>query len=67
MTEEQAIGELTEIPGIGKSLAADPWNIGITSVADMKGKSSEVLKEKLRAAGPERSSFSICTHSASAL
>ena len=46
MTEEQAIRELTEIPGVWKSLATDPWNIGITSVADMKGKSSEVLKEK---------------------
>ena len=67
MTEEQAIGELTVIPGIRKSLATDPWNIGITSVADMKGKSSEVLKEKLSTAGPERSALSICTHSASAL
>jgi len=67
MTEEQAIRELTEIPGVGKSLATDPWNIGITSVADMKGKSSEVLKEKLRTADPERPSLSICTHSASSL
>lgn len=67
MTKEQAIDELTVIPGIGKSLATDPWNIGITSVADMKGKSSEVLKEKLRTAGSERPALSISTHSASAL
>ena len=46
MAKEQAIRELTEIPGVGKSLATDPWNIGITSVSDLKGKSSEVLKEK---------------------
>ena len=46
MAKEQAIRELTEMPGIGKSLATDPWNIGMTSVADSKGKSSEVLKEK---------------------
>ena len=67
MTKEQAIRELTEMPGIGKSLATDPWNIGMTSVADLKGKSSEVLKEKLRTAGPEHPSLSISTHSASAL
>ena len=67
MTKEQAIRELTEMPGIGKSLATDPWNIGMTSVADLKGKSSEVLKEKLHTAGPERPSLSISIHSASAL
>lgn len=43
MTKEQTIKELTVIPGIGKSLATDLWNIGITSVADLKGKAPEVL------------------------
>ena len=28
MTKEQTIKELTVIPGIGKSLATDLWNIG---------------------------------------
>lgn len=43
MTKEQTTKELTVIPGIGKSLATDLWNIGITSVADLKGKAPEVL------------------------
>ena len=38
MTKQQAIKELMIIPGVGKSLAADLWNIGIKSVADLKGK-----------------------------
>ena len=38
MTKEQTIKELTVIPGIGKSLATDLWNIGITSIDDLKGK-----------------------------
>lgn len=43
MTKEQTIKELTVIPGIGKSLATDLWNIGITSIDDLKGKDPEVL------------------------
>jgi len=43
MTKEQTIKELTIIPGIGKSLATDLWNIGITSIDDLKDKDPEVL------------------------
>lgn len=43
MTKEQTIKELTIIPGVGKSLAIDLWNIGITSIADLKGQSPEKL------------------------
>lgn len=43
MTKEQTIKELTIIPEIGKSLATDLWNIGITSIDDLKGKDPEVL------------------------
>jgi predicted RecB family nuclease len=35
MTKEQAIKELTIIPGVGKSLATDLWNIGISSISDL--------------------------------
>lgn len=35
--------KLTVIPGIGKSIAQDLWNIGIHSIADLKGKNPEVL------------------------
>lgn len=43
MTKEQTIKELTIIPGVGKSLATDLWNIGITSIADLKGKNPDKL------------------------
>ncbi len=38
---------LTVIPGIGKSLAEDLRNIGITEVADLKGKDPEEMYKKL--------------------
>ena len=34
---------LTVIPGVGKSIAQDLWNIGIKRVEDLKGKSPEQL------------------------
>ena len=43
MTKQQTIKELTIIPGVGKSLATDLWNIGITSIADLKGKDPDML------------------------
>ncbi len=46
MTKEKAIKELTIIPGVGKSLATDLWDIGITSVADLKGQNPEKLYER---------------------
>jgi len=42
-TKQQVVKELSTIPGIGKSLATDLWNIGITSIADLKSKNPEVL------------------------
>lgn len=44
-TKEETIKTLTIIPGIGKSLATDLWNIGITSIGDLKDKDPEVLFE----------------------
>lgn len=43
ITKQKAIRELTIIPGIGESLATDLWNIGITSIAALKGKNPEEL------------------------
>lgn len=43
VTKEQAIKNLRVIPGVGVSLGTDLWNIGITSVEDLKGKAPEVL------------------------
>jgi hypothetical protein len=43
MTKQDAIKDLVQIPGVGKSLATDLWNIGITKVSDLKGQNPEVL------------------------
>jgi len=34
------------IPGIGKSIANDLWDIGIKSIDDLKGKDPEILYDK---------------------
>ncbi|MFZ1914672.1 MAG: helix-hairpin-helix domain-containing protein [Dehalococcoidales bacterium] len=38
-----AKSELEQIPGVGKSIALDLQNIGIHSIADLKGKNPETL------------------------
>jgi predicted flap endonuclease-1-like 5' DNA nuclease len=35
-TKQQAIKELKQIPGVGVSIAADLWDIGITSIKDLR-------------------------------
>jgi hypothetical protein len=35
-TKEQSIKELETIPGVGKSIAQDLWNIGIHKISDLK-------------------------------
>ena len=37
---------LQKIPGVGKSIAQDLWNIGIRSITDLKGKNPEKLYEE---------------------
>jgi hypothetical protein len=43
LTKSQAVKELRQIPGVGVSLATDLWNIGITSIAVLKGKDAYLL------------------------
>jgi len=43
LDKKQIIKELTVIPGVGKSIATDLWNIGIIAIADLQGKDPEVL------------------------
>ena len=43
MNKAQAIKALTIIPGVGKSIANDLWNIGIHKVSDLIGKDPNVL------------------------
>jgi hypothetical protein len=41
--KQKTIKDLTVIPGVGKSIANDLWNIGIRKVDDLKGKSPDEL------------------------
>ena len=43
MDTKTAIKDLTQIPGVEKSLATDLINIGINSIAELKGKDPEFL------------------------
>ena len=42
-----ALRELQIIPGVGKSIANDLWNLGIQSVKSLKNVDPETLYEKL--------------------
>jgi hypothetical protein len=41
--EQQIIKSLTQIPGVGKSIARDLYDIGIRKVSDLKNKDPEEL------------------------
>jgi hypothetical protein len=43
----KALKELQVIPGIGKSLSSDLWDLGVRKVADLKGKNPIFLYNKL--------------------
>lgn len=40
---QDALKELQIIPGVGKSIAEDLWELGIRRVSDLKGKDPEKL------------------------
>ncbi|MEI6682076.1 MAG: helix-hairpin-helix domain-containing protein [Bacteroidota bacterium] len=46
MNREESIRELMIIPGIGKSVALDLWNIGITSVDDLVDQDPALLFDR---------------------
>jgi hypothetical protein len=41
--KQHILKQLQEIPGVGKSIAEDLWELGIRRVADLKGKNPEKL------------------------
>ena len=46
MTAIQTTKKLTSIPGVGKSIAADLYKLGIKHVDDLKGKDPQLLYDK---------------------
>jgi nucleotidyltransferase/DNA polymerase involved in DNA repair len=49
MDKLKQLKELQQIPGVGKSIALDLWNIGIRSIADLKEQDPQKLYEKISA------------------
>jgi hypothetical protein len=43
ITKGKSLKELTTIPGIGKSITSDFWNIGIQKITDLTGRNPDVL------------------------
>lgn len=43
---KKILTELQTIPGVGKSISLDLWNLGIRSVRDLRTKSPEELYEQ---------------------
>jgi len=43
MTDKESLKVLKAIPGVGKSIARDLWNIGIHEISDLSGLDPEVL------------------------
>jgi hypothetical protein len=46
MNKQDQLKELKTIPGVGKSIAQNLWDIEIRTIDDLKGKSPEKLFEK---------------------
>lgn len=46
-TKQAVIKELRTIPGVGKAVAEDLWNLGMRSVQDLKGHDPEELYHHL--------------------
>jgi nucleotidyltransferase/DNA polymerase involved in DNA repair len=49
MTSSATIKELTQIPGVGKSIATDLYHIGIRKIDDLKGKDPQLLYDQSNA------------------
>ncbi len=45
--KQKALLEFQQIPGVGKVIAEDFWNIGIRSLKDLKNANAEELYESL--------------------
>jgi Pathogenicity locus len=45
--KRSALTEFRQVPGVGKSIAEDLWNLGLHSVSDLKNQDSEDLYLRL--------------------
>jgi nucleotidyltransferase/DNA polymerase involved in DNA repair len=42
--KKSVLREFRQVPGVGKSIAEDLWNLGLRSVSDLKKQDPELLK-----------------------
>ncbi|MCK4499209.1 hypothetical protein KAU11_01805, partial [Candidatus Babeliales bacterium] len=54
MSKKFVLKELRRLPGVGKSLSNDLYDIGIRSISDLCGKHPQRLYEKLCQVKPHR-------------
>ncbi len=47
MDKQKILIELQKIPGVGKTIAKDLWDLGIRSIPELKGKDPEQLYQAL--------------------
>lgn len=45
--KERIVSEFKKIPGVGKAIAEDFWNLGLRSIDDLKNANPEILYENL--------------------
>ena len=45
--KNSVLEEFKTIPGVGKACSLDFWNIGLRSIADLKGQNPSILYDKL--------------------
>jgi hypothetical protein len=46
-SKPESLAQLREIPGVGKSIAEDLWELGIRKVNDLVNKNPEILYQQL--------------------
>ncbi len=47
MSKAKALKEFGKIPGVGKQIAEDFWNIGLRALTDLKNADPEMLYQRL--------------------
>lgn len=47
-TKQSALQELERIPGVGKSIALDLWDLGFRSIESLRGQDPQAIYETLR-------------------
>jgi hypothetical protein len=46
-TKDEVLAEFRQIPGVGKTIALDFWNLGFRSINDLQNKDPEALYQQL--------------------